>query len=29
VQSGSGGGSGDDTNLLQDMVNVALDPFDW
>ena len=29
VQTGSGGGSDDDTNLLQDMVEIALDPFDW
>ena len=29
VQSNVGGGSSDDTNVLQDMVNVALDPFDW
>jgi len=29
VQSDSGGGSSDDTNLLQDMINVTLDPFDW
>jgi anti-sigma factor RsiW len=29
VQSGSGAQRGDDTGLLQDMVNVALDPFDW
>ncbi|MGH9031493.1 MAG: anti-sigma factor family protein [Acidimicrobiia bacterium] len=29
VQNESGGGAGDDTNLLQDMINVALDPFDW
>ena len=29
VLSESGGQSGDGTGLLEDMLNIALDPFDW
>jgi anti-sigma factor RsiW len=29
VQSNAGGGSGGGDNLLEDMIEVALDPFDW